>query len=126
MNQTIAKFFGYVLIAVGILGFVPGITSDAGYLLGIFQVDSLHNIIHLLTGILALVAARGAGEYVRLYFQVFGVVYAIVAVAGFLQDGTVLGLFGVNTADNLLHLVIAAVALYAGFGKKEASGAPAF
>jgi len=120
MNQSLAKIFGYVLIAVGILGFVPGITSDAGNLLGIFHVDTLHNIIHLLTGVLALLAARGTGEYVRLYFQVFGVVYAIVAVAGFLQGDTVLGLFGVNTADNLLHIVIAAIALYAGFGKKVA------
>lgn len=120
MTQNLAKIFGWVLVAVGILGFVPGITSG-GSLLGIFQVDATHNIVHLLTGVLALVAARGAGEYVRLYFQVFGVVYAAVAILGFLQGGSVLGLFGVNTADNLLHLVIAAIALYAGFGKKEAA-----
>jgi hypothetical protein len=54
-----------------------------------------------------------------LYFQVFGVVYGLVTVVGFLQGDTVLGLIGVNMADNVLHLAIAAVALYAGFGMKE-------
>lgn len=117
MNQNLARIFGYVFVAVGVLGFVPGITSSAGNLLGIFQVDTLHNIVHLLTGVLALVVARGSGEGTRLYFQVFGVVYAIVTVLGFV-GGSVLGM-QMNGADNVLHLVIAVVALYAGFGKKN-------
>src|SRR3989344_7392693 len=117
--QKLARVFGYVFVAVGVLGFVPGVTSG-GQLLGIFQVDTLHNIVHLLTGVLALVAASGAGTNARLYFQVFGVVYALVTVLGFLS-GSVLGMM-TNSADNVLHLVIAAVALYVGFGKKESAG----
>jgi len=117
--QKLARVFGYVFVAVGVLGFVPGVTSG-GQLLGIFQVDTLHNIVHLLTGVLALVAASGAGTNARLYFQVFGVVYALVTVLGFLS-GSVLGMV-TNGADNVLHLVIAAVALYVGFGKKESAG----
>ena len=127
MIQTLAKVFEWVFLAIGILGFVPGITSG-GSLLGIFEVDTLHNIIHLITGAAALYLVRGNGENVRLYFQVFGVIYAIVAVLGFLQGDTVFGLFGVNAADNILHLLVAVVALYAGFGLKEGSaggGAPA-
>lgn len=118
MLQKLALTFGIILTAVGVLGFVPGITSD-GTLLGIFEVDVLHNIIHLLSGLLALGAARGMGLSPRRYFQVFGVVYAVVTIAGFLQGETVLGLIGVNMADNVLHLAIAAVALYAGFGMKD-------
>jgi len=117
MIQKLAWIFGAVFVVVGVLGFVPALTPD-GYLLGIFEVDPLHNVIHLLSGILALGAAW-AGSYARLYFQVFGVVYAVVTVVGFLQGDTVLGLITVNTADHLLHLVIAAAALYAGFAMKE-------
>ena len=118
MLQKLAWIFGIVLLAIGILGFVPGITSD-GMLLGIFQVDALHNVIHLLSGALAIGAAMGAGAYARLYFQVFGVVYALVTVVGFVQVDTVLGFITVNMADNLLHVLIAAVALYAGFAMKD-------
>lgn len=118
--QKMAKVFGYVFLAIGVLGFVPGITSG-GNLLGIFEVDAVHNIVHLLTGVLALWAASGAGTNARLFFQVFGVVYAVVTVVGFIQGSTVLGIMAVNGADNLLHLVVAAVALYYGFGRKEAA-----
>lgn len=123
MIQKLAWIFGAVFVLVGVLGFVPALTPD-GYLLGIFEVDTLHNVIHLLSGVLALGAAW-TGVYARLYFQVFGVVYGVVAVVGFLQGGSVLGLFPVNAADHLLHLVIAAVALYAGFAMKEGSMANA-
>lgn len=109
-----AKIFGIVLVVIGVLGFVPGITSN-GMLLGIFQVDALHNIIHLLTGIIALVVMKKGESAVRTFFKVFGIVYLVVLVVGVLQGDTVLGLFGVNMADHLLHLVIAVVALWYGF-----------
>ncbi len=118
MVQKLAWAFGIVFLVVGVLGFVPGLTSG-GMLLGIFTVDSLHNLIHILSGVLAIAAAWGSGAYARLYFKVFGVVYGLVTVVGFLQGDTVLGLFMVNMADNLLHLVIAAAALWIGFGMKE-------
>ena len=117
MSNKLAWAFGIVLTAVGILGFVPGVTSASGLLLGIFQVDALHNIIHIATGLIALYVAK-TGMHQMLYFKVFGVVYGIVTVAGFVQGSTVLGLIGVNMADNVLHLLIAAIALYAGFGMK--------
>jgi hypothetical protein len=116
--QKWAWVFGIVFLVVGILGFVPGVTSN-GMLLGIFMVDGVHNVIHLLSGILAILAVMGSGMYARTYFKVFGVVYAIVTVVGFIQGDTVLGLIMVNMADNLLHLVIAALALWIGFGMKE-------
>ena len=122
MIQKLAWVFGIVFLAVGVLSFIPAV-APGGYLLGIFMVDPLHNIVHILSGLLALGAVL-AGNHARLYFQVFGVVYAIVAVVGFLQGDTVLGLVTTNAADHLLHLVIAAVALYAGFWLKEGGGMP--
>lgn len=119
MVQTLARVFGIVFVAVGVLGFVPGVTSD-GHLLGIFEVDMLHNLIHIVSGLAAL-AAGWAMWNSRLYFQIFGVVYAVVAVIGFVQGDTVLGLIQTNMADHVLHLVLAAALLYVGFGMKESS-----
>ena len=122
MIQKLAWVFAAVFVLVGVLGFVPGITTD-GHLLGIFEVSTLHNIIHLATGIVAALVASST-EKSTLFFKVFGVVYALVTVVGFVQGNTVLGLIGVNLADNLLHLAIAAVALYVGFVYKEAQSSP--
>ncbi len=120
--MKIAKWFGIIFVLVGILGFIPGITSN-GHLLGIFEVNTLHNIIHLLTGIIALMVA---GDHMKSksFFKIFGVVYGIVTIVGFLQGDNVLGLFGVNMADNLLHLVITVVALVLGFGGSKSSSMP--
>ena len=115
--QKLAKLFAFVLVPVGILGFVPGITSG-GLLLGIFEVNALHNIIHLATGLVAFAAASTAANS-RLFFKVFGLVYALVTILGFTMGGDILGLIMVNMADNLLHIAITGVALYAGFGMKE-------
>ena len=120
MIQKLAWVFGIVFLAVGVLGYVPAATPG-GLLLGLFMVDPLHNVIHIASGLLVLGAVL-MGNYARLYFQVFGVVYAVVAVVGFIQGDTVLGLIMTNMADHVLHLVIAAVALWAGFGMKERSG----
>jgi|SRR3989344_5868447 len=117
MVQKIAWIFGIVVLVVGVLGFVPGITME-GMLLGIFQVDAMHNIVHILTGILAIAAAMGTGTYARLYFKVFGVVYGLVAVLGLVTDGSVLGMT-MNMADHLLHVLITAFALYVGFAMKD-------
>lgn len=117
MTTTLAWVFGVVLTLVGVLGFVPGVTTDM-MLLGIFHVDTMHSIIHIVTGLAALAAAYGLFA-TRLYFQVFGVVYGLVTVLGFVTGGAIL--FETNMADNVLHLAIAAVALYAGFMMKGES-----
>lgn len=118
MIKKLSWIFAVVFLLVGILGFVPGITSD-GHLLGIFQVDTLHNIIHLVSGLVFLYAATAGAGMARTVFKVFGVVYALVAVIGLVQGDTVLGLIGTNMADHVLHVVLAVVILYVGFGMKD-------
>ena len=121
--KQFSMVFAVVFLLVGVLGFVPGVTTEGGLLLGIFKVSPLHNAIHLVSGLAALIGAA-SDAYAKVYFQVFGVVYALVAVVGFVQGDTLLGLVPVNMADNLLHTVIALVALGLGFGK-SAGEAPA-
>jgi hypothetical protein len=115
MVQTAAKIFGVVFLLIGILGFIPAFTPD-GHLLGIFHVNALHNVIHIGSGLAALWAGFGTYRASQLYFQVFGIVYAIVAALGLVyMEGAILGLVANNMADTLLHIAIAASALYLGF-----------
>jgi hypothetical protein len=88
------------------------------YLLGLFMVGGVHNFIHLLSGIAALLGALKSEKYAKLYFMIFGSVYALVTIIGFIQKTTVLGIFDVNLADNFLHLGLAVVISSIGFGLK--------
>lgn len=116
MLSNIAKAFGAVLLLIGILGFIPAFTPDE-HLLAIFHVNAFHNMIHVLSGVAALAAGFSGYKASKLYFQVFGVIYAIVAVLGvFYGDNPILGLIAHNMADLVLHIVIAGSALVLGFG----------
>jgi hypothetical protein len=116
--QTFALVFGVVYLLVGILGFI--LAPDEGdKLFGIFQVNLLHNIVHLAVGALFLAgsATRERSKQVNL---LVGVVYGVVAVLGF-PDILVDDLLDANAADDFLHLATAALALY--FGTIGAEGA---
>ena len=120
MLKKAAWVFGIVFVLIGVLGYIPGITTEDSdgmhRLLGIFMVDGTHNVVHLLSGVLALIAAQRE-SWSRIYFQVFGIVYALVTILGFAGGSPtkVFGFLQANTADHFLHLVIAAASLYFGF-----------
>jgi hypothetical protein len=119
MLKKAAVTFGIIFLVVGILGFVPGATRD-GMLLGLFHVNTAHNVVHLLSGAVALWAGFTTTANARLFFRVFGVVYALVAVLGFVTgEGMILGVISNNAADTWLHVLIAAAALYLGFAAKD-------
>src|SRR5438046_10402987 len=83
MAKTLGMLFGIVFLGVGILGFVPGVTSDVNgmpMLLGIFHVNTAHNLVHIVSGAIFLFAAMSGARAARLWFQIFGVIYAIMAV----------------------------------------------
>ena len=102
---------------VGILGFVPGITTDydsmefAGHesdakLIGIFEVSVLHNLVHLLFGIAGLAMARRWAT-ARTYLIGGGVIYLVLWIYGLVVDkGSDANFVPVNTADDWLHLVL--------------------
>jgi hypothetical protein len=107
MLKTVAIIFGIVFLLVGVLGFVPGIITNQ-MLLGIFHVNAVHNVVHLLSGAVALIVGLMSTAAARMYFRVFGIVYALVAILGFfVGNGLLLGLISNNMADTWLHVVIA-------------------
>ncbi|MSU75861.1 DUF4383 domain-containing protein [Patescibacteria group bacterium] len=115
MAKKYVLVLGIIFVLIGILGFIDPLTPN-GNLLGVFAVDLDHNLVHLLSGLVALAAVAGGESYSLLYAKVFGVVYAVVTILGFMVgDGQILGVIIVNQADNVLHLAIAASALYVGF-----------
>jgi hypothetical protein len=115
-----AMVFGIAFIGAGILGFVPGVTTADGHLVGLFHVNALHNIVHLASGAVALWVAYQSENAARLYFQVFGVVYAVVALLGvFYGSSPIFGILANNVADVVLHAVIAIAALYFGFAGRQ-------
>jgi hypothetical protein len=124
MLKRIAVIFGVVFVLVGVLGFIPAVTPG-GKLLGLFDVNTVHNLVHLATGVVGIAVGMASEQASKLFFQVFGVIYALVAIAGFFYgDKPLLGLVANNTADAGLHVIIAAVALYLGFGMKSSATAP--
>ena len=116
MIKTAALLFGIVFLLIGILGFVPGVAPDET-LFKIFHVNAAHNIVHIASGIIFLIAAMAGAGASRAWFQIFGVIYAIVAVSGFVVGtGNTLWVVSNNPADTWLHVVLAVVMLFLGFG----------
>lgn len=115
--QMAAAGFGVVFVLVGVLGFVPGVTTEydqlsfAGHmsgaaLLGIFNVSVLHNVVHLLFGVAGLALARTPAA-ARGVLVVGGAIYLVLFVYGLLIDlDSPANFVPVNTADNYLHLVL--------------------
>ncbi|MFT4471846.1 DUF4383 domain-containing protein [Arthrobacter sulfonylureivorans] len=115
--QLAALVFGIVFLLVGVLGFIPGITTNydqlaaAGHqseamLLGIFQVSILHNIVHLLFGIAGLVLARSIPG-ARNYLIWGGVIYLVLWLYGlFIDQQSAANFVPLNTADTWLHFIL--------------------
>lgn len=117
MTRTFALVIGLLFLVMGILGFVPGVTMEGEYLFGIFAVDAVHSLVYMLVG--ALGVAAYYWDRSRLYCRVLGVFLLLIGIMGFIPalvfDEKLLGIFAVNLADNVLHLVVGAVAAYLGF-----------
>jgi len=111
MTKNILITLVVILTLVGAIGFF----NDP--VLGLFDVDLTHNLVHLLSGLLALYFAFKPEMAARNFARTFAVVYGLVTILGFLMPDTpVLGLMATNMADNWLHLLLALVFGYAGWG----------
>jgi hypothetical protein len=120
MVKTAAIIFGLVFLVVGILGFVPACTTDVNgmpMLLNTFHVNAAHNYVHLASGVVFLLCGMAGAGPSRIFFKIFGLVYALVAILGFMNPaGPLLGMISNNPADTWLHVVLAAAMLFLGFG----------
>jgi len=121
MAKTYCKFLGVAMLVAGVLGFAMP------RLLG-FHLTPVHNLIHLATGVLAAYFGfAGAEGGARNFCRIFGGVYGLVALLGFVAPGilsTILGHPGLSAgelmADNVFHIAVALSSLAAGFAGSAA------
>lgn len=120
MISTYAKVMGILLLLIGILGFIPGLTPH-GMLFGLFLVSLMHNVIHLISGLIFIgVGFSENWELARRTTLAFAAIYGLITVMGFISpDSTVMGM-PMNMADNVLHLVITVTALMFGLPQRYA------
>ncbi|MBV8799317.1 MAG: DUF4383 domain-containing protein [Alphaproteobacteria bacterium] len=113
--RNVAFVLGVVFLIVGVLGFAPNpIVGPTGF----FVTNTMHNLVHIISGIFLLLGAYTAlGPSTAL--KIVGIVYALVAVLGFVMmkggDGMMFGI-AMNMMDHWLHVILAIVILAAGFG----------
>ncbi|MEU8333184.1 DUF4383 domain-containing protein [Micromonospora sp. NPDC048839] len=118
--QVAALVVAGVFLLIGVLGFVPGVTTDYGELrfaghhsdarlLGLFQVSILHNAVHLLYGLVGLVLARSVAG-ARVFLAAGGASYLALWLYGLAIEAvdpeSGANILPVNDADNWLHLAL--------------------
>lgn len=117
-TQRLSQVFGIVFILVGLIGFaVTGGSMDASMatapkLLGLFPLNVLHNLVHLLFGVWGVLGARTLGG-AKNYLMGAGIIYLVLAICGYVvPDG--FGLVPLGGADIGLHALLGVVLLAAG------------
>jgi hypothetical protein len=123
-NRLVATIFGAVYILVGLLGFavtggVAFVATSGGLLLGVFEVNPLHNIAHLLIGAVLLVAGLTRVTAAKAANTTVGAVYLLLGIVGFFLVGTSANILALNTPDHFLHLVSAIVLLGVGLAAER-------
>ena len=117
--QRVATLSGVVFLAVSAVGFAAGAGGhpmtgmSTGMLLGLFPVNVLHNVVHMLFGVWGIWAGRSASRSVA-YALASGGVYLVLAVCGMLTP-SLLGIVPIGGYDVVLHLALAVVLAGAGF-----------
>jgi hypothetical protein len=126
MTRTFALVFGTIFLVVGILGFVPALVTPAhdaglsvhaahGYLFGLFPVNAMHNLVHIVIGIWGILGSRSLGGAL-VFSRGVAVIYGVLTVLGlFPATNTLFGLAPIHGHDVWLHAASALVAAYFGF-----------
>lgn len=126
-----ALILGIIYVLIGILGFIPGILAEPpaspsvtvdtlyGLLLGIFPVNLLHTIVHLITGVAGVLAYRTFSAS-RTFFKALAIVFAVLTIMGLIPGlNTTFGLIPLFGNDIWLHAITSAVGIYFGFFAPE-------
>ncbi|GIV96475.1 MAG: hypothetical protein KatS3mg057_1132 [Herpetosiphonaceae bacterium] len=130
LTRRFALIIGIIYLIIGILGFVPPLLSDPapgapdltvdalyGYLLGIFPVNVLHNIVHLALGIWGIAASRSF-DASRFFSRGLAVIFILLAILGLIIP-TVFGLIPIFGNDIWLHALTGLIAAYFGWAAPE-------
>lgn len=117
--RAFAVLFGIIFLIVAIGGFVINISSG-DHFFSVFHVNLAINSFHAITGIFSILAVFWTIKSIRLYFQIIGVIYAILSILGFIYgDKNIFGVLANNSANTWLHVILSVAALILGYGGKD-------
>jgi len=112
--QRLGMIMGSLFLIGGILAFVPGVTKDGMYF-GVFMVNTPHNIMHIVSGAIFLLASMLGAQAARAWFLLFGAIYAALAGIGFVVgDGLIFGLIMNSPFDSWGHAGLALIMIVIG------------
>lgn len=132
MLEKLAWVYTAGFLGVFLITHTPGFTDANGFLFGLFKIDPIDDIVHLLSGVAGAFVAWKATRHIPLYFQAIGILYGLDAIVGLTQGRGLLDLsifirgrgapdFSLaNLAINFPHIVIAGIAVVIGFRKSAA------
>ena len=116
MVKSLAVLIGLAFMAAGIVGFIPGLTRDE-MLFHTLHVDVIHNVAHIIIGMILLFAGLGSVRASRLSFRVFGIIYAILGIWGLIvAPRHILWIVFDSRSEAWLRIVIGVIFLFLGFG----------
>jgi purine-cytosine permease-like protein len=130
-NRLLGLVLGVVYLLLGILGFF--LTSETGFaattgpkVIDLFQVNPLHNLVHLVVGIVLVVTALVGIRPARIANMTLGAIFLLVGVVGLLlaSPDNALNILAINGADNVLNFATAVVLLCVGFGADRVIARP--
>lgn len=110
-----ARQFTYLLGTLLTIFGIAGFFVDGSLLA--FDVDTVQNVLHVTSGILGLIAASRGPKLAKWFLILFGIVYGVVALLGYV-NADALGFLRINQATTYLHTGIAAACLFFGFTSK--------
>ncbi|CAN5223416.1 hypothetical protein BH11ACT3_BH11ACT3_04660 [soil metagenome] len=120
-NRLLATIFGIVYVLVGIAGFFVTtgtgfISTSGGLLLGLFEVNPLHNVAHILIGAALLISGLASVRAAKTVNSVIGAAYLLLGIVGLFIVGSAFNILAINGADNVLHFGSAVLLLAVGLG----------
>lgn len=125
LGRSWMVFVGVALLGAGLIGFLSGNPIASESESALFRVNAAHNVVHLLTGSIALAIGLGTrGLQLANGLIGFGVLYALVAVL-LIVDPTLFGIFAdapANAADHVLHAALAIVSIALGYMLRQRAG----
>jgi hypothetical protein len=123
-NRLTATIIGIAYVLVGVGGFfvtagVGFVDTPGGLLLGTFEVNILHNLVHLLLGAALLLAGLSGARAAKAVNAAAGTVCLLLGLAGLFIVGSPFNILAINGADNVLHFGSAVLLLAVGLGAEH-------
>lgn len=119
LNSIVAFSFGGLFVVLGLSGFAVtaghhAVGPHGGELLGVFQVNVLHNIVHVVAGAVMVAAGIVGARSAKAVNTAVGLVYLALFLVGLFVLGSAANIIALNGADNALHLALGAALTAAG------------